>query len=91
MKINQKIYSLLVIISSIITIFMAILYFRHFVSLDTVMLFLGVTQVVGGLSQINSAQQQIGSRRINKASKVVGVFAIILGLIIIFDVIINWF
>lgn len=91
MKINQKIYSLLVIISSIITIFMAILYFGHFVSLDTVMLFLGVTQVVGGLSQINSAQQQIGSRRINKASKVVGVFAIILGLIIIFDVIINWF
>lgn len=89
MKINKKIYLLLVIIFSLATTSMAVLYFLHFVSLDVVMLFGGLSQLFIGLNQINSAQQQIGSKGINKANKGVGIFSIILGLTIIVGVLIK--
>ena len=81
MKGNQKLYSLLVIIFSTATIFAAGLYFLHSVDLDIVMLFFGLTQIFGGLSQINWAQQA-DSKGIKKGSKSIGMFSIILGSII---------
>lgn len=88
MKVNRNKYSVLVIIFSIATIIMGTLYFLHLVGLDIVMLFLGLTQVSGGFSQINKVQQ-IDSKEIDKTSRVVGCFSIVLGIIIIVAVVIK--
>ena len=84
MEKNRKVYSILTITFSIITLTMAALYLFGFISssIDIVMLFLGVTQLFGGLSQINMAQQ-MDSKGIPKGNKIVGGFSVILGIVII--------
>jgi len=69
---------------------MAVLFLFGFISIsiDIVMLFLGVTQLFGGLSQINMAQQ-MDSKGITKGNKVVGRFSVILGIVIIIAFIIK--
>ena len=89
MKINKKIYPLLVIVFSIVSFSMVVLYFLNFVSVDIVMLFLGITQLFSGINQLNLAHQQIGSKGINKASKILGIFCMIFGLALIVAVLIK--
>ena len=90
MKKDRKVYSILAITFSFITIIMAVLFLFGFISIsiDIVMLFLGVTQLFGGLSQINMAQQ-MDSKGITKGNKVVGRFSVILGIVIIIAFIIK--
>lgn len=89
MKINKKIYPLLVIVFSIVSFSIVVLYFLNFVSVDIVMLFLGITQLFSGINQFNLAHQQIGSKGISKANKALGVFCIIFGLALIVAVLIK--
>lgn len=77
--INQKFYSSCVIVFSISTIMLVIAYFLHYVSVNIVMLLLGITQIFGGLSQINMSKPLNNASGINKTNKIVGVFAIIVG------------
>ncbi|WP_170065625.1 hypothetical protein [Clostridium vincentii] len=52
------------------------------------MIFLGLTTFWGGLSQINMAQQR-DSKGITKGNKIVGIFSVIVGIVIIILVIIK--
>lgn len=90
MKINQKICSMLVIIFAVITICFAILYFFNCFNgnIDIMMILLGITIFLGGVSQINMAHQTI-SKGINKGNKMVGIFSIIVGIVIVIPVIIK--
>ena len=88
MKINQKTCSILVISFSIISLCLATLAFLHYVSIDIMMIFLGFTQLFGGLNQINMAQQT-NSKRFNKGTKNAGIFSIIVGIVLIVSVIIK--
>jgi uncharacterized membrane protein HdeD (DUF308 family) len=88
LKNNQKIYSGLVIISAITTIIMGVLYFKHIIALDIVMLFMGLTQLFSGLSQINLTKS-MELKENNKATKSIGILTIILGLTIIVAVLIK--
>ena len=88
LKIGRKVNSVLVIIFSIITIILVALFFFGFISIDVVMLFLGVTQLFSGLSQINLAQQ-MNSKGKTKGNKTVGGFSVILGIVIIIAAIIK--
>ena len=83
MKNNQKVYSILTITFSIITLIMVALYLFGFtISIDILMLFLGFTQLFAGLSQINMAQQ-MDSKGEPKGNKIAGGFCVILGIVII--------
>lgn len=88
LKIGRKAYSVLAITFSIITIILVALFFFDFISIDVVMLFLGLTQLFSGLSQINLAQQK-NSKGITKGNKIVGGFSVILGIVIIIAAIIK--
>jgi len=66
----------------------ALFLFGFIISIDVVMLFLGVTQLFGGLSQINLAQE-MNSKGKNKGNKIVGGFSVILGIVIIIAAIIK--
>ena len=90
MKINQKICFMLVIIFAVITICFVILHFLNYLNgnIDIMMIFLGITTLLGGLSQINMAHQT-GSKGINKGNKMVGIFSVIVGIVIVIYVIIK--
>jgi uncharacterized membrane protein HdeD (DUF308 family) len=90
MKINQKIFSILVIIFAVITICLVILHFFNYFdgNIDIMMMFMGLTTLSGGLSQINMKQQK-DSKGISKGNKIVGIFSVIAGIIIIIPVIIK--
>ncbi|MFZ3103049.1 MAG: hypothetical protein WA131_09235 [Desulfitobacteriaceae bacterium] len=89
MKIGRKANSVLTITFSIITMILGALFlFGFIISIDVVMLFLGVTQLFGGLSQINLAQE-MNSKGKNKGNKIVGGFSVILGIVIIIAAIIK--
>lgn len=89
-KINQKICSILVIIFAVITICLVILHFSNYFNgnIDIMMIFLGLTTFFGGLSQINMAQQT-DSKGISKGNKIVGIFSVIVGIVIIIPVILK--
>jgi uncharacterized membrane protein YidH (DUF202 family) len=89
MKINEKIYPLSVIIFSIVSFAMVVLFFLNFIGIDIVMLSLGITQLFSGINQLNLAHQQVGSKGINKTYKALGVFCIIFGLALIVVVLIK--
>lgn len=90
MRINQKICSVLVIISAAITICLGILHFLNYFNgnIDIMMIFLGITTFLGGLNQINMAQLA-DSKGICKRNKTIGIVSIILGIVIIIPVIIK--
>ena len=67
MKIYQKIWSILLLISSIATVFMGVLCILHVFDVIILMLPLGITQLFGGLRQINLEGA-------NKASKSLSIF-----------------
>jgi hypothetical protein len=89
-KINQKICSMLVIIFSVITICFVILKFLNYFNgnINIMMIFLGITNFLGGISQINMSHQTV-SKGINKGNKMVGIFSVIVGIVIIIPVIIK--
>ena len=82
MLLNQKALSITTIIFSIITLCLAVLTFFKYINIDIMMLFLGFTQVSGGLSQINLAKQT-NKDGVRKGSRTVGILAIIIGVVII--------
>ena len=90
MKINQKICSTLVIIFAVITICLGILHFFNYFNgnIDIMMIFLGLTTFSSGLSQINMSQQT-NSKGISTGNKIVGIFSVIVGIVIIIPVIIK--
>ena len=82
MLLNQKALSITTIILSIITLGLAVLTFFKYINIDIMMLFLGFTQVSSGLSQIN-LDKQANKDGVSKGNKTVGIFAIIIGILII--------
>jgi hypothetical protein len=89
MKISKKIYSILVIVFSIATMCLAALAILHYVGTDIMMISLGVTQIIAGLSQI-SMSKDVDSQGKSKGNKKVGRFSIIVGVVIIIAVILKW-
>lgn len=81
---------MLVIIFAVITICLGALHFLNYYngSIDIMMIFLGLTALSGGLSQINMAQQT-NSKGISKMNKIVGIFSVVVGIVIIIPVIIK--
>ncbi|HEY5585481.1 MAG TPA: hypothetical protein VIK78_13470 [Ruminiclostridium sp.] len=89
MKSKQKILSIIVITVCVITICLAVLSFFNYINIDIMMMFLGLTQLFSGLNQISLAQQ-VNSKGINRGNKILGIFSIILGIVIIIAVAIRF-
>lgn len=81
MKINKKVWSILAIIFSVTTICLVVLYFIGYINIDYIMISLGLTQLFGGLSQIELSNR-VNSKVVRKRNKSVGVFMALLGIII---------
>ena len=88
MGINKKLYSVTGIIFSIFTIISVILYFVNYMSIDIVMLFMGLSQLFSGLNQIKMSQQT-SSKGISNGNKTAGILSVMLGSFIIIAVIIK--
>ena len=83
MKTKQKVLFILVMLATIITISLGVVHFvTDYVSIDIMMIFLGIAQIFGGLSQINMAHE-MKSQGVGKGNKVLGVLSVILGIIIV--------
>jgi len=89
-KISQKIYSIFVIIFAVITLCLVALYIVNLlpVNLGIVVIFVGLTNFAGGLSQINLAQQ-INSEGNAKGNKIVGILSVIIGIVIVITTILE--
>jgi FtsH-binding integral membrane protein len=86
-KINQKICFIVVFIFAVTTICLGFLHpFNG--NIDIMMIFVGLTTLSGGLSQINMAQQT-DLKGISKGNKIVGIFSVIVGIVIIISLIIK--
>ena len=81
MQINKKVWSILAIIFSVTTICLVVLYFIEYINIHYIMISLGLTQLFGGLSQIELANR-INSKVVKKRNKSVGAFMVLLGIII---------
>ncbi len=81
MQINKKVWSILAIIFSVTTICLVVLYFMEYINIDYIMICLGLTQLFGGLSQIELSNR-VNSKVVRKRNKSVGVFMVLLGIII---------
>lgn len=89
MKINERVLSILAISFYIITIFLGVVsFFNNYVSANVVMLFLGLGQLFSGLRQIDT-KQQTNSKLGIKDNKMLGVFSVILGIVIIIGFVIK--
>lgn len=88
MLVGRKVNSVLVITFSVITFILVVMFFFGLINIDFVMLFLGITQLFGGMSQIDLAKQ-LDSKGINKGNKTVGWLSVILGIVIIIAAIIK--
>lgn len=82
MKINNKVFYLASLVFSILTIVSLFLSFPYYGSSYIVMLFLGFTQLFSGLYQVELSRS-LDSKETHKVNKVVGIFSIIIGLLII--------
>lgn len=78
MKISHKIFYVLTIISFVITIYFGIFNYN----IDIMILFLGITTLLGGINQINMAQQTDSKGNV-KGDKTLGYISIIAGIFII--------
>ena len=90
MKTNQKIYKMLTIVFAFIAICLAILYLlsEFKVNIDIVIIFVGLTMLFSGLNQINMSQNIDLKGSIN-GNRILGIFSLILGILIIISVIIK--
>lgn len=82
MKIKNNIFYLASIVFGILTIISLFLSYPYYGDSYIVMLFLGLTQVFSGLNQIKLSQD-LDLKETNNGNKVVGIFSVIIGLIII--------
>ena len=89
-KSNQKIYKMLTLVFAFIAICLAILYLlsQFKVNIDIVIIFLGLTMFFSGLNQINMSQQIESKESIN-GNRILGIFSLVLGILIIISVIIK--
>lgn len=90
MKTNQKIYKILTLVFAFIAICLAILYLlsQFKVNIDIVIIFLGLTMFFSGLNQINISKQIDLKGTIN-GNRILGIFSLVLGILIIISVIIK--
>ena len=90
MKTNQKIYKILTLVFAFIAICLAILYLlsEFKVNIDIVIIFLGLTMFFSGLNQINISKQIDLKGTIN-GNRILGIFSLVLGILIIISVIIK--
>lgn len=89
-KSNQKIYKILTLVFAFIAICLAILYLlsQFKVNIDIVIIFLGLTMFFSGLNQINISKQIDLKGTIN-GNRILGIFSLVLGILIIISVIIK--
>ena len=89
-KSNQKIYKMLTLVFAFIAICLAILYLlsEFKVNIDIVIIFLGLTMFFSGLNQINISKQIDLKGTIN-GNRILGIFSLVLGILIIISVIIK--
>jgi hypothetical protein len=82
MLLNQKVLSIIVISFSIITLCLSVATILGYINIDIMMLFLGITQVSGGLSQISLAKS-INKDGVSKGNRTAGIVSLIIGVVII--------
>jgi len=82
LQINNKVFHAASIIFSILTIISLFLSFPDYGGSNSVMLFLGLSQLFSGLNQVKLAQC-IDSKETLNGNKTVGILSIIVGLFII--------
>ena len=89
-KSNQKIYKMLTLVFAFIAICLAILYLlsEFKVNIDIVIIFTGFTVFFSGLNQINISKQIDLKGTIN-GNRILGIFSLVLGILIIISVIIK--
>lgn len=89
-KSNQKIYKMLTLVFAFIAICLAILYLlsQFKVNIDIVIIFTGFTVFFSGLNQINISKQIDLKGTIN-GNRILGIFSLVLGILIIISVIIK--
>ena len=89
-KSNQKIYKMLTLVFAFISICLVILYLlsQFKVNIDIVIIFLGLTMFFSGLNQINISKQIDLKGTIN-GNRILGIFSLVLGILIIISVIIK--
>lgn len=89
-KSNQKIYKMLTLVFAFIAICLAILYLlsEFKVNIDIVIIFTGFTVFFSGLNQINISKQIDLKGTIN-GNRILGIFSLILGILVIISVIIK--
>ena len=88
MKITRKIWIIAICSFALITICFVGLYFFNYVSIDTVVIFSALTQLFFGLMQINLAKES-KSIEIAKGNKLVGIFTLMIGVVVLISVIIK--
>lgn len=90
MKKNQKIYRTLTLVFAFIDICLSILYLLSGFKFDIniVMVFLGITVFFNGFNQINISHK-IDSKEYVNVDKIIGIFSIVLGIVIIISIIIK--
>lgn len=81
MKINTRIGNIVAAILAVITMCLAILHFFNYFngSIDIMMIFLGLTTLMGGFNQINMINEK-SSNDNSKVTKISGMFSVILGI-----------
>ena len=90
MKINKKISSIFLTIFAAITLCLVALHFLNLlnVNLGIVLIFVGLTNLLSGLSQINLAKQ-IDLEGNGKRDKTVGILLAIVGIVLIITTILE--
>jgi len=87
LKINNNVFYLASIVFSALTVVALFLSYPDYGGSNSVMLFLGLSQLFSGLNQLKLSQC-LDSKETHKGNKAVGIFSIIVGLfIIIIDIV----
>ncbi|MCR1952619.1 MULTISPECIES: hypothetical protein [Clostridium] len=81
MEINKKIWSIIAVIFSVMTLILIGMYFGGYIKFDFVIMTLGLSQLFSGVSQIELSNRT-NSNAVRKRNKSVGIFSIIIGIVI---------
>lgn len=83
MLVKKNLFSIVTIVFGVITVFLAVLALKDYVSVNLMMPFLAGVEIFGGLSQI-SMSKQINLKGKKRGSKNAAIFSIVVGIFIIF-------
>ena len=87
---KTKLLSITTLVVSVITLILAVISFFNQATIDSVMFFLGLTQILSGVNQFELSKQ-ISTTGTPKGNKNLGYFSIVLGIFLIVMVLLKVF